>query len=65
MIPKVVEKDKAPLRREKGVDKDNSGSMDMSSGPGPHRAQSPHGGHQTSRERTDLNNEEGMMVDAQ
>ncbi|XP_044063540.1 uncharacterized protein LOC122881414 isoform X2 [Siniperca chuatsi] len=66
MIPKVVEKDKAPSRRNTG---DNMGPMDMSSmlvrdqGSGEHSG--PHGAHQASRERTDLNSEEEVMVVAQ
>ncbi|XP_078108017.1 uncharacterized protein LOC144519009 [Sander vitreus] len=64
MIPKVVEKDKAPLRR-----KTNMRLMDMSSrlvqDQGSTEHGGPHGAHQASQERTDLNSEEGVTVDAQ
>ncbi|XP_028437099.1 uncharacterized protein LOC114557683 isoform X2 [Perca flavescens] len=64
VIPKVVEKDKAPLRR-----KTKMRLMDMSSrlvqDQGSREHGGPHGAHQASRERTDLNSEEGVTVDAQ
>ncbi|XP_039662853.1 uncharacterized protein LOC120562956 isoform X2 [Perca fluviatilis] len=64
VIPKVVEKDKAPLRR-----KTNMRLMDMSSrlvqDQGSREHGGPHRTHQASRERTDLNSEEGVTVDSQ
>lgn len=56
-----------------GVDKDNMGQMDMSSrlvwDYGSREYSGPQGAlvevHQVSRERTDLNSEEGVLVDAQ
>ncbi|XP_038567670.1 uncharacterized protein LOC119897785 [Micropterus salmoides] len=69
VIPNAVEKDKAPSRRNTGVDQDNMRPMDMSSrlvwDQGSREHSGPHRPHQASRERTDLNSEEGMMVYAQ
>ncbi|CAK6960475.1 uncharacterized protein LOC122987485 isoform X2 [Scomber scombrus] len=72
-IAEAAEKDKAPSQRKMGMDKDNVGQMDISSRlvwdygsreySGPQRALLEV--QRASREHTDLNSEEGVMVDAQ
>ncbi len=60
-----MEKDKAPSRRTTVIDKDNMGLMNMSGRLVWDQGSREHSGPQVSRERTDLNSEEGMLVDAQ
>nr|XP_046256033.1 uncharacterized protein LOC124065053 [Scatophagus argus] len=65
IIPKDMEKDKSPSLRKT----DNKRPMDMSSqlfqDQGSREYRGPHREHQASKERIDLNSEEGVAVDAQ
>lgn len=69
MVPKVLGKDKTPSKRKTGGDKDNMELIDMSSrlvrDLGSRDQSRLHGAHQASREQTDRNSEEGLMVDVQ
>lgn len=67
MIPQTVEKVKIPSRRKTGGDKGNVGLMSsrLVQDQGSREPDGPPREHQASREPTDLNDEEGVTVDAQ